>query len=74
MKKRKNHSRRNEKKIFLLLYFEESGVLFFDTKKSVQKEQQIGMNMSARIYTKEDENVYILHFLDEFPFQNFYNH
>jgi hypothetical protein len=50
-------------------------VLFFSIqKKSVQKEQQGGMNMSARIYTKADENVYILHFLDEFPFQNFYNH
>jgi hypothetical protein len=42
-KKEKNHSRRNEKKNFLLLYFEKFGVVFFDTKK-ICTERATGWN------------------------------
>jgi hypothetical protein len=51
-------------------------------KETVQrnegKERATGRNgcvyISVEIYTRVDENVCILHFLDEFPFLNFYIH
>lgn len=43
-------------------------------EKLYRKMNKRATDWNKYVNTKEDENVYILHFRDEFPFLNFYNH